>query len=219
MLNYSYRWYHALLIFLLAAVWVIMAVGLIDLFQWESFVLPGLLIHSGIIIVSVGCTIIILKPKNLSDSFVKLSFNKSSFGYYVVAVIFALVVWLGDFWLQQFFFLNDGKNDALELQKDTAQFGSISTIIAICFLAPFAEEILFRGILLPGLLEKLKPIGSVVFTSLLFAAIHFSLEDFGVLFIVAVGYAVLTLRSKSIKPALLAHMINNSLTVYYLYTL
>lgn len=131
----------------------------------------------------------------------------------------AIFVWVADFWLQQFFFLENGKDDALALQIEIKNFGSINVVLAICILAPIAEETLFRGILLKGLLDKISPLASILISSFIFAGIHFSINDFLTLFIVATGYALLTHKSQSIWPAIFGHFLNNSVTVYYLSTL
>ncbi len=207
----------ALLIFLLSTAWVILTAGAIEYFQWQ--IVSGLLIHGGIIIIAVVGTAIIIKSLNISALFNKLSFKKANWKFYITAIALALIIWLADFWLQQFFFQDNGKTDALALQKEIKHFGILSIIIASCFLAPIAEELLFRSVLLKGLLARTNPLGAILISSLLFAGIHFSTQDFISLFIAAASYAVLTLKSQSIQPAVLAHLINNSMTVYYLSTL
>lgn len=202
-----------------AFLWVITAVGAIGYFNWYRTFVPGLLIHSGIILVCMACTIGLNKPLKIKGLLYVLSLKQAQFRYYLIAFVFAIVLWLADFWLQLFFFLDDGLSDGLELQKEFKQLGSISIILAVCFLAPVAEEILFRGILLKGLNDKLKPVWAIAISSILFAAIHFSAHDFLTLFIAGSGYSLLTLKAQSILPAILAHVMNNSMTLYYLATL
>ena len=215
-MTYNIRLYQSLGIFLIATLWVMIALGVISYFGWYSSFVPGLLIHTGIILVCVGCTITIIKPLNIAHLLNILGFTKAKWWYYFIAIAIAVFFWVADFWLQTYFFLDDGKKDAVEIQSDIKLFGSISMVLAICFLAPIAEEVLFRGILLKGLVDKLSPLWSILLSSLLFAAIHFSLNDGLTLFVVAVGYSMLTLKARSIWPAILAHIINNSVTLYYL---
>ncbi len=207
----------ALLIFLLSTAWVILTAGAIEYFQWQ--IVSGLLIHGGIIFIAVVCTAMIIKSLNISALFSALSFKKAGWQYYFTAIALALIIWLADFWLQHFFFQDNGRTDGLALQKEIMHFGIFSIIIASCFLAPIAEELLFRSVLLKGLLARVNPLGAILISSLLFAGIHFSSQDFISLFIAAASYAVLTIKSQSIQPAILAHLINNSMTVYYLSTL
>ncbi len=204
----------ALLIFLLSTAWVILTVGAIDYFQWQ--IVSGLLIHGGIIIIAVIGTAMMIKSLNISALFNALSFKKAAWQYYLTAIALALIIWLADLWLQHFFFQDNGKTDALILQKEIKHLGTFSIVIASCFLAPVAEELLFRSVLLKGLLTRINPLGAILISSLLFAAIHFSSQDFISLFVGAASYAVLTIKSQSIQPAVLAHLINNSMTIYYL---
>lgn len=216
--NNPFRLYHAVLTFISISLWVVLAVGAIEYFQWHVVFESGLLIHSGIIILSIGCAALVIKSRNLLVIFNALSFKKSTWRYYLLAIILATVIWLADFWLQHFFFLDDGGKEGLTLQAEIKQFGILSIVASSCLLAPIAEEILFRGILLKGLLEKVSPFTAILISSLLFAAIHFSTEGFISLFVAAFGYALLTVKANSIQPALLAHLFNNSVTVYYLTT-
>lgn len=216
---HNFRLSHALIVFLIASLWVIIAIGVIEYFSWHSIFAPELLIHTGIIFVCAGCATAIFKPLKIGCLFDILGFRKANGWYYLVAIVIAVFFWITDFWLQSFYFLDDGKNDAITLQSDIKQFGSISIVLAICFLAPLAEEILFRRILLKGLMDRLSPLWAILLSSILFAAIHFSLNDMLTLFVVAVGYAILTLKARSIWPVIVAHVINNSVTVYYLTTL
>lgn len=215
----TFRLYHSLLIFLLVSLWVILAAGAIEYFQLDSTFTPGLLIHSGIILICLGGTAYIINSLNLSTLFKALTFTKAKWQYYFIALAMAAFIWVADYWFQLFIFLENGKDDGLAMQTDIKHFGSISVIFAICLLAPIAEETLFRGILLKGLVNSISPLGSILISALIFAAIHFSPNDFITLFIAATGYAILTFKAQSIWPAIFAHIINNSVTVFYLSTL
>jgi membrane protease YdiL (CAAX protease family) len=218
-LAHNFRLSQAFIVFLMASLWVIVAIGAIKYFGWYSIFSPELLIHTGIIFVCAGCTAVFFKPLKITYLFDTLGFRKSNLRYYLVAIIIAVFFWIADFWLQSYYFLDDGTKDGISLQRDIQQFGSISMVLAICFLAPLAEEILFRGILLKGLVNTLSPQWAILLSSMLFAAIHFSQNDTLTLFVVAVGYSMLTLKARSIWPAILAHVTNNSVTLYYLTTI
>lgn len=213
-----FRLYQAIGIFLLVSLWVIGAALAIGYFDWHNLFAPGLMIHTGIIVVCVGCTITVIKPANIRTLFAAMGLVATKWKYYFAAIAMASLFWSGDYWLQSQLFLNDGSEDALELQN-AAKLNPISLIVTTSFLAPVAEEILFRGILLRALVDKIPAAWSILISSLLFAVIHFSANDFLTLFIVAVGYAILTLKSASIWPAILAHIINNSVTFCYFLTI
>ena len=97
----------------------------------------------------------------------------------------------------------------------------ISTIMLI----PIAEELFFRGLIQGKLQEKLNPILSIIISSLLFGLMHLKLENlmlnepmnFQLTYITFFGGLILgTLfyKSKSLIPAILAHMFWN-LTVHF----
>ncbi len=208
-----------MLIFLGIAIWVIVASGAIEHFRWHLKFSSGLLIHTGIILISLASVAVIINSNHTLTLLRAINFKQTAWGYYLIAIVLAMVIWFTDFWLQLFFFLDDGKKDGLSLQTEINHFGILSIVIASCLLAPIAEEIFFRGILLKGLQEKFKSFPAIIISALLFAAIHFSPKDFISLFVAAFGYALLTIKAQSILPAILAHTINNSLTIYFLMTL
>jgi len=58
----------------------------------------------------------------------------------------------------------------LELANQKGIFSFITIVIA----APILEELIFRGVILDGLLRKHDPIKSIIFSSVLFGIIHFN---------------------------------------------
>ena len=80
--------------------------------------------------------------------------------------------------------------------------------VLLCLFPAFFEESFFRGVLLNGVNGSCKTRG--VFTvALCFALFHLSAVQFIYQFIYGVGLAVLTLKAKSVIPAVIAHFINN----------
>ncbi len=217
MINKSYRLFQALFVFFSVILWVFFILGVIEYFRWQVF--PGIFIHVGIVIIALVHAVFIIGFVNIEALANLLFLKKTSWRYYLVAVLWAFFIWVADFWIQIFYFLDNGKIDSLALQSEMKKFGAFNVVVASCLLAPVAEEILFRGILLRGLLEKLNPIGAILISSLVFAGIHFSIQDFLSLLLVSIGYGFLTIKAKSILPPILAHLINNSVTIYYFSTL
>ena len=88
--------------------------------------------------------------------------------------------------------------------------------IAGCILAPISEEIVFRGILVGGLLRmRQKPWVAIVCPALVFALSHgdYSLLVDHTVFGIICGW--LYWRTKSLLPGILIHIINNS-TAFFL---
>ena len=80
-------------------------------------------------------------------------------------------------------------------------------------LAPVAEEVLFRGIALPALARRMGTFTAVVIVSALFAAIHFHVAGFPVLFTLGVALAVAYLRTCSLLVPITLHTTFNLATV------
>jgi CAAX protease family protein len=83
--------------------------------------------------------------------------------------------------------------------------------IAAATLAPFCEEVAFRGWLLTALRTRHSTRAAVVLSGLLFAIMHLDPVRFSGVLALGVLYAWLTWRSGSIWPAILAHATNNGL--------
>lgn len=116
-----------------------------------------------------------------------------------------------------------------EQLPDSWQLNIISTEMAgilkstegyfvVCMLAPLMEEILFRGAMIPALLEwcekRTSPMkarwGAIGISALLFAAAHMNPAQIPHALIVGVLLGWLYTKTHSIAPGLLIHWINNS---------
>lgn len=86
-------------------------------------------------------------------------------------------------------------------------------VIANVLMPAVCEELLIRGLAL-GEYEKYGVAVSVIMTSAVFSLFHGSLLNIPSLFIAGVCYAVITHLFKSVYPAMLCHIINNSIAVY-----
>lgn len=113
--------------------------------------------------------------------------------------------------------------DAETLEKparelvDTAdgRFPTFLLILMTVLFAPFAEEVLYRGVLLRGL-EGLGVVKAVVFSSLVFGVIHLQpLQFFGLSLFGALA-AALVVTTNRLPPAIFAHIAFNGVSVFLL---
>lgn len=83
--------------------------------------------------------------------------------------------------------------------------GSLPIVISICVLAPILEEMLFRGLILRGLLFKYDRWYAIWLSALFFGAAHFNLYQFvvGLMFGILLGW--LYERSRSLIPCICLH--------------
>ncbi|WP_426391691.1 CPBP family intramembrane glutamic endopeptidase [Variovorax sp. R-27] len=91
--------------------------------------------------------------------------------------------------------------------------GSIAAVLAVCVLAPLLEEMLFRGIVLRGFLQRY-PRGQAIFMSaLFFGAAHMNIYQFVVGFVMGTVLAWLYERTRSLIPCIALHAAYNTTTL------
>ena len=83
-------------------------------------------------------------------------------------------------------------------------------MIAILAVAPLAEELLFRGVILTGFLRRYGMVRAVVFSAILFAVIHLNPCQIGAAFFGGLFLGWLYLRTGSLWPCIAMHAIYNS---------
>jgi membrane protease YdiL (CAAX protease family) len=80
-------------------------------------------------------------------------------------------------------------------------------------VAPFFEECLFRGIFLPIAVRKFGLGAGIFIVSLLFASIHFHLASFIPLLIIASGFSIAYLYTKSLWVPIIMHGLFNGINL------
>ncbi len=88
-------------------------------------------------------------------------------------------------------------------------FGAVSIVISICIVAPFFEEILFRGLVLRELRGAMPDVFAVVLQAILFGLAHAVLAQSLFAAVYAVILGVLYLRVRNISVVILAHIFFN----------
>lgn len=111
-----------------------------------------------------------------------------------------------------YFHLNLQTNDQVILaHSKQAPITTYATLFAAVFIAPFCEEIFFRGFVFPGLRRGMPAAAAIVVSSLLFAIAHADPASFPVLLIIGLALAFIRWRTASIWPGMFLHMLNNSI--------
>lgn len=108
--------------------------------------------------------------------------------------------------------LNVQTNDQLLLeQSKVAPLSTYATLLAAVFIAPFCEEVFFRGFVFPGLRNGMSLVWAIIISSLLFGVAHGDPGSFPVLFVIGLALAFLRWRTQSIWPGMILHMLNNGI--------
>lgn len=96
------------------------------------------------------------------------------------------------------------------LAESTDIISRLMIFILLAVLAPFFEELFFRGVLFNGLRAKWGVTVAAIASSALFASLHPLPISFIPIFILASVLAILTYECKSLIPNMLAHALHNS---------
>ncbi|MBQ7500051.1 MAG: CPBP family intramembrane metalloprotease [Clostridia bacterium] len=93
-----------------------------------------------------------------------------------------------------------------------------AVLFVFCIMPAVCEELLFRGFAVTTLCRMMKSRTAVViFTALIFAAMHFNAYKFVPVFILGAGFGYISVMTGSVVICILFHFINNALAVAALY--
>jgi membrane protease YdiL (CAAX protease family) len=98
-------------------------------------------------------------------------------------------------------------------------FGGIAMFILGGFLAPFAEELFFRGILYRWLRQRWGVAPGILISGLIFGILHGDWAVGGAAFVLGIILAWSFEKSNSLWAAFIIHAINNSVKIALLYLL
>ncbi len=113
-----------------------------------------------------------------------------------------------------------GSNPLLEIVlNNNNYFAFLLLFITTTILAPFFEEIVFRGVLLPVFSREFGILLGIISSSFIFALAHLSLSEFPPLFVLGVGLGVTRLLSGRLASSIFMHSLWNGLTFFNLFLL
>jgi membrane protease YdiL (CAAX protease family) len=157
----------------------------------------------------------------LSEDWFRFRFRGNWFlwglGGYCTAIPIVVIVSLIN---QQLWQGQGGSNPLLQLaleSKDNVALGIFFFTAAVA--APFFEEFLFRGFLLPSLTRYIPVWVAILASSLLFAAAHLSLSEILPLTALGIILGVVYTRSRNLLAPMLVHSLWNSGTLLSLFLL
>jgi membrane protease YdiL (CAAX protease family) len=80
-------------------------------------------------------------------------------------------------------------------------------------MAPVIEELIFRGVIMHGLMRNYSKFTAVFVSALMFALFHLNPWQFPATFILGLVLGILMLRTRNIYLCILGHAINNGLVL------
>ncbi|MFQ5776234.1 MAG: lysostaphin resistance A-like protein [Kiloniellaceae bacterium] len=96
-------------------------------------------------------------------------------------------------------------------------FAVLAMTVMAGIVAPFAEEVAFRGLLFPWLRERLGVPGAAVASGVCFAALHGVILLIPALTVIGIALALVYQRSGSLWPAVVTHGVFNIVMITALY--
>ena len=131
-----------------------------------------------------------------------------------MALIVSAMAVAGAFVIEPVSMLLPEMSEAMKATMELMLNGPIViTLISVSVFAPFFEEWLCRGIILRGLLKKVKPGWAIVISALIFGLIHGNLWQAIPAFIIGVILGYVYYKTGSLKLTMLMHCVNNTLSV------
>ncbi|MFC6267623.1 CPBP family intramembrane glutamic endopeptidase [Frigoriflavimonas asaccharolytica] len=167
-------------------------------------------------VLSFGCPILffdlfVTRPKGN-----KLNFNFASKSFYTYVLIFSMM--LGMMLISEYLtsfiptegFIFGPLYKLFEEQMNSISIEPFSLIIMVAVLAPIFEEILFRGIIMKGMLNnKINPYRAIVISAFIFGAVHFYPWQFLGAFLLGMVLGLVYWKTKSLLLPMLMHAFNN----------
>ena len=101
-------------------------------------------------------------------------------------------------------------SDAMQeaLQDAIGQTGP-PTFVYFVIAAPLLEELVFRGVMLDGLLKRYRPVTAILVSSLLFGIVHLNAPQFVMALVIGCFLGWVYLRSRSVGACIVIHMSAN----------
>ncbi|HAH25875.1 MAG TPA: hypothetical protein DCL77_19310 [Prolixibacteraceae bacterium] len=95
-----------------------------------------------------------------------------------------------------------------------SDFGIYGAILKIVIIAPITEELIFRGIIMHGLMRNYSKFTAIFVSALMFALFHLNPWQFPATLVLGILLGILMVRTRNIYLCILGHAINNGLVLF-----
>ena len=134
--------------------------------------------------------------------------------YLITIILLLFVGLLNQYLLTNFFDIEIKPQDILERFKELENPFEISIfVIGSAAIAPIYEELLFRGIIFPTLIQKTNFTIALLLSSLLFAVLHFHLSALLPLFVLSIILSITYLYTSTIWASISLHALFNLISI------
>jgi membrane protease YdiL (CAAX protease family) len=94
-----------------------------------------------------------------------------------------------------------------------SDYGIYGAILKVVIVAPIIEELIFRGVIMHGLMRNYSKFTAVFVSALLFALFHLNPWQFPATFVLGILLGIIMVRTRNIFLCILGHAINNGLVL------
>lgn len=94
-----------------------------------------------------------------------------------------------------------------------SDYGVYGAILKVVIMAPIIEELIFRGVIMHGLMRNNTKFTAVFVSALLFALFHLNPWQFPATFVLGILLGIIMVRTRNIFLCILGHAINNGLVL------
>jgi membrane protease YdiL (CAAX protease family) len=94
-----------------------------------------------------------------------------------------------------------------------SDFGLLGAVLKVVIIAPIVEEMIFRGVIMHGLMKNYSKFTAVFVSALMFALFHLNPWQFPATFILGLLLGILMVRTRNIWLCIAGHAINNGLVM------
>lgn len=137
-----------------------------------------------------------------------ISFSDTLMIFIITCLLFVCINYIHNYFIRIFVTLPSGGTGNLVFKELTL----FQNIMLLCLIPALCEEFFFRGFLLNSLCD-LSESKKIMISAIIFTVFHQNALEFFGLLILGLWFSYLVVKTKSIWPAILAHLINNSLVL------
>jgi len=94
-----------------------------------------------------------------------------------------------------------------------SDYGIYGAVLKVVIIAPVIEELIFRGVIMHGLMRNYSKFTAVFVSALMFALFHLNPWQFPATFLLGLVLGILMVRTRNIYLCILGHAINNGLVL------
>lgn len=162
--------------------------------------------------ITIGLTTIIYFKLIKGQSFTAIGVKKCNPIYFLYAILLFIAIFFGlggvNLWFSNFLTDSFGYVPSVTKLPEYSIGNYILVILTLCILPAITEEIAFRGVIQSGILTGNTIINCII-SGVMFSLFHMNPAQTPYQFAMGFVFALITMKSESVLPAITAHFVNN----------